>query len=96
VAVQFLNLFTAAENIDVPDKIISANQTIMPADLPCEKMRRASGRKACGRFFSRRIKGFKMGREGLRNSRLADFEAVLLKEPGYTGLLRRPRILMAS
>jgi hypothetical protein len=24
----------------------------MPADLPCEKMRRASGRKACGSFFS--------------------------------------------
>jgi hypothetical protein len=37
-----------------------------------------------------------MGGEGLGHSRLADFEAVLLKEPGYTGLLRRLRILGES
>lgn len=37
-----------------------------------------------------------MGGEGLGNRRLADFEAVFLKEPGDTGLLRRPRILGES
>ena len=37
-----------------------------------------------------------MGGEGLGHSRLADFKAVLLKEPGYIGLLRRPRILRES
>ena len=34
--------------------------------------------------------------EGLGYSRLADFEAVFLKEPGYTCLLRRLRILGES